>query len=81
MTVGAAVTLAVLVGAMGLIIFGGHFAEKEVLLFASLALAPVALISVMAGYAVWWLILFLLALFFPDGSEPSAVSDGPETGE
>jgi hypothetical protein len=81
MAVGAAVTLAVFVGAMGLIIFGGYFVEKEVLVLASLALAPVALISVMAGYSAWWLILFLLALFFPDGSESSAVSDGPATGE
>ncbi len=81
MAVGAAVTLAVFVGAMGLVIFGGYFAEKKVLVFASLALSPVALISVMAGYAAWWLILFLLALFLPDGSGPSAVSDGPATGE
>lgn len=73
------VTLAVLVGAMGLIVLGGFFSEKDVLLFASLALAPVALVSVMAGYAVWWLVLFLLSLFFPDDNESSAMSGGSST--
>lgn len=77
--VGAVVTLAVFVGAMGLIVLGGFFSEKDVLILASLALAPVALVSVMAGYAVWWLVLFLLALFLPDGSEGSAMSDGSST--
>lgn len=79
MTVGAAVTLAVFAGAMGLLLFGGYFAEKEVLIFTSIALAPVALISVMAGYAAWWLVLFLLALFLPDRDED--VRDGPSTRE
>lgn len=64
---------------MGLIVLGGFFSEKDVLILASLALAPVALVSVMAGYAVWWLVLFLLALFLPDGSEGSAMSDGSST--
>jgi len=55
------------------LVFGGYFAGSELLIFASIALAPVAMCAVMAGYAVWWLVLFLLTLAgrdrdLPDGS-------------
>lgn len=79
MVVGGVVTVAVLAGAMGLILLGNYFPEKELLIFASLALAPVTLIAVMVGYAVWWLVLFLATLLCPDGSETSTLRDGPAT--
>jgi len=51
--------------AMWLLIFGGIFAEKERLVFVSIALGPVAMFAVMAGYAVWWLVMFVLSLVLP----------------
>lgn len=51
--------------AMWLLIFGGVFAEKERLVFVSIALGPVAMFAVMAGYAVWWLVMFVLSLVLP----------------
>jgi hypothetical protein len=63
---GTIVTVVTLVLCMGALIFGGYFPDDRILVFASLALAPLAMLSVMVGYAVWWLILFLLTLFFPE---------------
>jgi uncharacterized membrane protein len=51
---------------MGLLIFGGYFAERHVIVYASIALGPVAAVSVMVGYAVWWLVLFFLSLISSD---------------
>jgi len=70
---GAVTALAVFSLAMWVLVFGGYFAGSELLIFASIALAPVAMCAVMAGYAVWWLVLFLLTLAgrgrdLPDGS-------------
>jgi hypothetical protein len=66
--VGAVVTLAVFVMAMAALIFGDYFSEKELLVYVSISLGPVAMISVMVGYAVWWLVIFLLTLFLPSRS-------------
>ena len=66
LTAGAVVTLITFVVIMGLLLFGGMVAEDRVIFYASLALGPVAMFAVMAGYAVWWMILFLLSLFLPD---------------
>ena len=68
LAVGGIVTLAVFVLAMVALIFGGFFSEREMLFYVSLALAPVAMVSVMVGYAVWWLVVFLLTLFLPNRS-------------
>jgi len=67
---GGIVTIAVFVLAMWLMIFGGYFAEKEVLFHVSIALGPVAVVSVMAGYAVWWLVVFVMSLFAPESGSP-----------
>jgi uncharacterized BrkB/YihY/UPF0761 family membrane protein len=63
---GAVVTLAVFVLAMAALIFGDYFAEKELLIYVSLSLGPVAMVSVMIGYAVWWLVVFFLTLVLPN---------------
>jgi NADH:ubiquinone oxidoreductase subunit 6 (subunit J) len=66
--VGAVVTLTVFVLAMAALVFGDYFSERELLFYVSIALGPVAMISVMVGYAVWWLVVFLLTLFLPSRS-------------
>jgi hypothetical protein len=66
LTAGGIVTLITFVAAMWLIGFGGMFPDKDPLILLSVALAPIAMLSVMMGYAVWWLVLFLLTLFGSD---------------
>jgi hypothetical protein len=59
---GAVTTIAAFTAAMLLLIFGGYFADHERLVYVSIALGPVAMLAVMLGYAVWWMVLFLLSL-------------------
>jgi hypothetical protein len=54
------------VAAMALLIFGGYYAGNELIVFVSVALAPVLMVAVIVGYAVWWFVTFLLSLFLPD---------------
>jgi hypothetical protein len=54
------------VAAMALLIFGGYHSGNDLIVFVSICLAPVLLVAVMAGYAVWWLVMFLLSLISPD---------------
>jgi hypothetical protein len=63
---GAIATVIAFVAVMLLLIFGGYYSGNELLFFVSIALAPVLMIAVMVGYAVWWLVMFLLSLFLPD---------------
>ena len=63
---GAVVTFAVFALCMILLIFGDYFAGRDRLVLVSIALGPVAMISVMVGYAVWWGVLFLLTLLLPE---------------
>jgi hypothetical protein len=67
---GGLVTVAVFVAAMWLLIFGGYFSEKEVLVHVSIALGPLAVVSVMVGYAVWWLVVFVMSLLAPEAARP-----------
>lgn len=73
LTAGAVVTIITFVVIMGLLIFGGIIAEDRVILYASFALGPVAMFSVMLGYAVWWMILFLLSLFLPEEKHDNGI--------
>ena len=63
---GAITTVIAFVVAMALLILGGYYTGNELLVFVSIALAPVLMVAVMVGYAVWWLVMFLLSLFLPD---------------
>ena len=65
LTAGAVTTVVAFILAMALLLFGGSFAGHERLILVSIALAPVAMFAVMVGYAVWWLVLFILSLFLP----------------
>jgi hypothetical protein len=63
---GGITTVIAFVAAMLLLIFGGYYSGNELLVFVSIALAPVLMVAVMIGYAVWWLVMLLLSLFLPD---------------
>lgn len=67
---GAIATLAVFLLAMALLIFGGYLSQREILVHVSIALGPVAVVSVMVGYAVWWLVVFLISLFANKAGPP-----------
>ena len=63
---GGITTVIAFVAIMALLIFGGYYTGNELLVYLSIALAPVLLVAVMVGYAVWWLVMLLLSLFLPD---------------
>lgn len=69
---GAVAAIAAFVIAMLLLIFGGYFAEHERLVYVSIALGPVAMVAVMIGYAVWWMVLFVLSLFLSSERPPES---------
>jgi hypothetical protein len=71
---GTIATLAAFSTGMALLIFGGYFAHNEIIIYASIALGPIAMVSVIVGYAVWWLVLFFLSLAFSDHKPV----DGPQ---
>ena len=63
---GAVATVASFAAGMALLIFGEVVASKDLLVFVSIALAPLILCAFMVGYAVWWLVLFVLTLVLPE---------------
>jgi hypothetical protein len=67
---GGVTTVAVFVLAMMLLLSGGYLSKQEALVHVSIALGPVAVVSVMVGYAVWWLVVFLLSLFAREAGPP-----------
>jgi len=77
LTAGALTALVVLGTALWLMIFGDVFPEKERLVMVFVALGPLAMCSVMAGYAVWWLVMFLLTLL---GLHQTRQTDGEDSG-
>ncbi len=67
---GAVTATVTFAAAMLLLIFGGYFAEHERLVCVSIAIGPVAMLAVMLGYAVWWMVLFLLSLILSTERPP-----------
>jgi hypothetical protein len=63
---GGITTVIAFVAAMLLLIFGGYYSGNQLLVFVSIALAPVLMVAVMVGYAVWWLVMLVLSLVLPD---------------
>ena len=63
--------MAVFVGALWLAMFGGFVRTDDIILFVSIALGPITAVAVIAGYLVWWMVLFLLTLVLPK------TTDGP----
>jgi hypothetical protein len=72
LSIGALVSLATLTAGLAFIFLGDYYAPKDRLIVASISLAPLALVSVMVGYAVWWLVLFLLTLVLPGGDRENS---------
>jgi hypothetical protein len=73
---GAVTTVVVFILALALLFFGGYFGDHERLVYVSIALGPVAMFAVMVGYAVWWLVLFVLSLFLPAIKPPENRTPG-----
>ena len=65
MIFGAATTVTVFAVAIWSAIFGGFVGSDHIIFFISVALGPIAAVAVIAGYLVWWLVLFLLTLLLP----------------
>jgi hypothetical protein len=62
----------VFIAAMALLIFGGYYSGNELIVFVSICIAPVLMVAVMVGYAVWWLVMLLLSLVWPDSGSGDA---------
>ncbi len=62
---GAITTLSVFAGAIWLALFGGMVETDHTILFLSIALGPIAAVAVIAGYLVWWMVVFLITLVRP----------------
>lgn len=77
LTAGALTALLVLGAALWLMIFGDVFPEKERLVMVFVALGPLAMCAVMAGYALWWLVMFMLTLL---GLHQTRQTDDEESG-
>ena len=71
MAVGGITTLVVFTGALWLALFGGIIETDHKILFVSIALGPIAVVAVIAGYLVWWMALFLLTLILPGSQDAS----------
>ncbi len=69
LSAGAITALVTFAVVMAFLFFGGFFEASHRLIFASIAISPMAMFAVMLGYAVWWLVLFLLTLALP-GEDP-----------
>ncbi|MFH1112308.1 MAG: hypothetical protein V1792_00165 [Pseudomonadota bacterium] len=76
---GAVTAIAAFCVSMWLLIFGGLFPNEERLVFVSIALGPVAVVAVMAGFAVWWFVMFFLTLV-GFGEKPAAGRRDPRDG-
>lgn len=63
LVVGGIVTIVVFIVGMWVIAFGGLLPANDRLIMTSVALAPMAMISVCVGYAAWWATMFFLTLF------------------
>jgi len=67
---GAIATVLSFAAGMALLIFGNVVSSAHLLVSISVALAPLILCAFMVGYAVWWLVLFVLTLVLPDQGGP-----------
>jgi hypothetical protein len=75
LAIGTIITFSVFFAAIGLLVFGEYFSERDKLIYLSIALGPVAMMSVMLGYAVWWLALFLMSLILPGSASPDGADE------
>ncbi len=68
-TSGTITTIGVFAGGLWLLISRSDLVAGELLFHVSVALAPLAMASVMVGFSVWWMIMFLLSLFSSERNE------------
>lgn len=55
-----------------MMIFGSLFPQSDLIFVVSLAISPLAVVAVVAGFLVWWISLFLLTLIWSDSTnDPS----------
>jgi hypothetical protein len=62
---GGVATLVTLVVALAMLVYRGYYHDHERIFIVSVALGPVAMVSVMVGYGVWWAVMFLMSLLGP----------------
>lgn len=76
MSSGGIITVATFVAGLWLMIYGNMFPDSDLIFLVSMAISPLAVVSVIAGFLVWWIFLFLLTLIWNDsppeqGDEPN----------
>lgn len=66
--------VAVVTFATGLwmMIFGALFPQSDLIFVVSLAISPLAVVAVVAGFLVWWICLFLLTLLWSESVHDSS---------
>lgn len=77
LAIGTIITFSVFFAAIALLVFGEYFSNRDLLVYLSIALGPIAMVSVMVGYAAWWLALFLMTLILP-GPDLAGAGDKTE---
>jgi hypothetical protein len=65
LSAGGVTALATFAAGIALLLLGEYSSPGERIIFVSVALAPVAMLAAMVGYAVWWFVLFILTLVLP----------------
>jgi hypothetical protein len=63
---GGIITVATFVAGLWLMIYGNMFPDSDLIFLVSMAISPLAVVSVIAGFLVWWIFLFLLTLIWND---------------
>ncbi len=75
--IGGLVTIVTFVAGLWIIVFGAMFPQSDLIFVISLAISPLAVVAVVAGFLVWWICLFFLTLIFGDSdSNPDSKLDG-----
>jgi high-affinity Fe2+/Pb2+ permease len=75
MLIGGAVSGVFFTAGMLLMVYGGEYSTGRRIVFISIGIGPLAAVSVMVGYAVWWPALFLMSLFAGDSSKQENTVD------
>jgi hypothetical protein len=68
-TLGTITTSVAFVGGIWLLISRSDLTGGKLLFYVSVAIAPLAMVAVMVGFGVWWMIMFLLTLFASERNE------------
>lgn len=69
MSLGSIATVSTFIAGLWLIIYGAMLPDSDIIFAVSLAISPLAVISVVAGFLVWWIFLFLLTLIWDDSQK------------